>query len=504
MSLSGCRVNESDVERWGSTAHGPDKLVAVLTHSKYDPSLRVAAGLELVKMKPRNGRRVGITMLVDALSTLSPDERKPLVAGMAPSLISEIKKAPPPTVPNQPPPVDTSYPYKDAVVALLTYDRAVLVSDDAQRKALTDALIDWSQHDFEHRLDNSTQMFGIEQMMRAIGAPAVRGLPSLITADSTKIDRIASLVSELGDDATKTAAAMKLVEVAQYTSSQAWVDKTRPSIEEANRASGQKDVSAARLAIQIAQYQDETLTRIFAALKKVGTRPAVDYCLSFAADKTQPEKRRQAALAALEGRIDKNNPKDIERVLELATSDDTPDGVRDLAFQRVGEMPREQVIGKLYALFNRGKWKVRWVAAGTALKMLTTAELPEFMSKLPGGSAAGFAITEPLSYGAAIDKMTVKDNKSPRQVMTPYLHEGTLAQKLTALGYFYAAGKQSDLSLIASLEQDRAPVPKIDDPEAKWQCDVPKADGKETETKEIKTVGEFVKDCVEPAMKGRT
>src|SRR5262245_34014010 len=126
MGLSGCRVNESDVERWGTTAHGPDKLVAVLTHSKYEPSLRIAAGLELVKMKPRNGRRVGITMLVDALSTLAPEERKPLIAGMAPTLVAEMKKVPPAAAANQPPPVDTSYPYKDAVVALLTYDRAVL------------------------------------------------------------------------------------------------------------------------------------------------------------------------------------------------------------------------------------------------------------------------------------------------------------------------------------------------------------------------------------------
>src|SRR5262249_4487981 len=148
---------------------------------------RVAAGLELVKMKPRNGRRVGITMLVEGFSTLTPEDRKPLVAGMAPVLISEMKKAPAPAAPNQPPPVDTSFPYKDAVVALLTYDRAVLVSDDAVHKAFTDALIDWSQHDFEHRLDNPTQMFGTEQMMRAIGAPAVRGLPALITSDSTKI-----------------------------------------------------------------------------------------------------------------------------------------------------------------------------------------------------------------------------------------------------------------------------------------------------------------------------
>src|SRR5258708_13318812 len=92
-------------------------------------------------------------------------------------------------------------------MAILTYGKAVIVSDDAARKQITDALISWSQHDFERRLDNTSQMFGMEQMMRTIGAPAVKGLPALITADSSKYDRIASMVAELGDQATKEATA---------------------------------------------------------------------------------------------------------------------------------------------------------------------------------------------------------------------------------------------------------------------------------------------------------
>src|SRR4051794_29766611 len=51
-SSLGCRVSDSDVRRWGTTEHGPDKLAAVIAHDKYDWSLRVAAGLELLGMKP--------------------------------------------------------------------------------------------------------------------------------------------------------------------------------------------------------------------------------------------------------------------------------------------------------------------------------------------------------------------------------------------------------------------------------------------------------------------
>src|SRR4051812_7329577 len=78
----GCRVSDTDVKRWGSTEHGPDKLVAVLIHDKYDWQLRTEAGLELLRMKPRSGRRIGINRLVESLGMLAPDERKKLIDGM--------------------------------------------------------------------------------------------------------------------------------------------------------------------------------------------------------------------------------------------------------------------------------------------------------------------------------------------------------------------------------------------------------------------------------------
>jgi len=498
-SLVGCRVSEGDVKRWGTTEHGPDKLVAVLTHDKYEWPLRIEAALELLRMRPRLGRRIGINRLVESLAQLAPEERKRIIDGMLPQLVAAITQPAPLAPPGQPIPPDPSYTYKDAALALLTYDKAVLVSDDAARKQISDALIEWSRRDFERRIDNTSQMFGMEQMMRALGLPAVKMLPALITLDSTKYDRIAAIVAELGDQATKEAAAAKLVDLAKYTGSQAWLDKVKPAVEEANRFA-KAAPTPEQLRLQLAQYQDEALTKVFASIKKVGTRAAVDYCLSFATDKNQPEKRRQAALAALEGRLDRNRPSDVEKVVALASADDTPDSVRDLAFQRMGEMSREQVIAKLYALFGSKKWKVRWVAAGTVLRMSSTDQLGEFMSRL--GQASGLAMTEPLSYGQTIAQMPVK-GPTARQAVLPFLKEGNLPAKLTALGFFYATGKASDIPVVLPLESERTPVPKNEDPEAKWQCEVPKADGKETEIKDIKDVGEFVKFCVVPAMKGR-
>src|ERR1044071_2652924 len=98
--------------------------------------------------------------------------------------------------------------------------------------------------------------------------------------------------------------------------------------------------------------------------------------------------------------------------------------------------------------------------------MSSTDQLAEFMGHLPIGLAPGFALTEPLSYGGLIEKMTVKGPK-PRDAVLPFLKEGSLAARLTAMGFFYATGKAADAKVLAPFEQDRYPVPKTDDPEAK-------------------------------------
>ncbi len=509
---AGCRVTEDNVRRWSDTEHGPDKLVAVLTHAKYETSLRTSAALALIGMKPRGGRRIGINRAVESIAQLSVDERKAVLDGLAPTLIAKMKETSPG---NQgaaaaQAAADPSVPFKDAAFALLSYDKSTLVTDDATRKKLSDALIDWCQHDFDRRIDNSSQMYGMEQVLRFLRAPAVKGLPALIVPDEPKIDRIAALIAELGDDATKEAASTKLVDVAKAVASPTWIAKKQAAVEEANKAA-KITATAAQLAAQMAAYQTEELTRTFAAMKKVGGRAVIGFCLDFASDKgsspvaVENEKRRAASMAALEGRLDRNRPDDVQRVLAIAGADDTPDSVRDLAFQRVGEMPREQVVGRLFDLFSSKKWKVRWVSASTVLRMSATPQLGEFMTKLPSGAAAGFALSEPLSYGGLIEKMTVKDGLKARDAATKFLREGSLAAHLTALGWFYANGTPADVAALASFEADATPVPKTDDPDAKWQCDVPKGtDGKETETKPIANLGEFVKFCVEPAMKGRT
>jgi hypothetical protein len=504
LATSGCRVNEDDVHRWESTAHGPEKLRAVLYHDKYDSNLRVEAALSLVRMKPRAGRRIGITIMVDTLASIAPETRQVIVAGLVPAIIAELKKPPPAGQAGQPSPPDASFAYKDAAFAMLTHDGTVIISDEGLKQSLKTALIEWAMADFEHRLENRTQAYGMEQLLRFIGPSAVAGLPKLMTRDAKRLDQMSTLVAELGDDKSRAGASAALVAIARYTLSDDWTKVKKPELQASNVAS-KLEPTEKQFQAQLAQYQDEELIRVFGSMRKVGQRPVIDFCLDFAAKKDQSEKRRQAALAALEGRLDRNNPDDIKRVLAIAASD-APDIVLDQAFKRLGELPREQVIDKLYDLYKTDKWKVRRAAAMTVLKMSTVKNIDEFMAKLPeGGAAKGFAMPEALAYGASLGDL--KEGK-PVDAIRKYFTSGGATARVTALAYWFTFGTAADLAQVQPSEGDGLKVPVCDtDPDCKWSCEIAKegaADpAKERESKDIKTVGDFVKYCVEPAMKER-
>jgi HEAT repeat protein len=451
-------------------------------------------------MKPRAGRRIGIGIMVDTLASVAPETRQVIVAQLVPAIIAELKKPPPVAQAGQPSPPDGSFAYKDAAFAMLTHDGTVIITDEGLKQNLKAALVEWAMADFEHRLENRSQAYGMEQLLRFIGPTAVAGIPKLMTRDAKRLDTMAGLAAELGDDKTKVAASAALVAIAKYTLSDDWTKVKKPELEAANKAS-KLEPTEKQFQAQLAQFQDEDLIRVFGSMRKVGQRPVIDFCLDFASKKDQSEKRRQAALAALEARLDRNNPEDIKRVLAIAASD-APDIVLDQAFRRLGELPREQVVDKLYDLFKTDKWKVRRAAAMTVLKMSTVKNIDEFMSKLPEGSAAkGFAMPEALAYGAGLGDL--KDGK-PIDALRKYFTSGGASARLSALAWYFSFGTPADLSALQAYEGDGTKAPVCEtDPDCKWSCEVAKEGSKDRETKDIKTVGEFVKYCIEPELKAK-
>jgi hypothetical protein len=495
----GCRVNENDVHRWESTERGPEKLVAVVEHDKYAYPLRTEAALSLIRMRPRSGRRIGIELLMSSLTEISPDSRQKIVDGMTPELVHQMQPGAPPKTDQNIVPPDPTVPFKDAAFAMLQHEPP-LVSNEQSKAALAAALTDWVQKDFEVRLENPAQQFGIEQMMRFLGSSSVKGLPLLITETSTKIDRICGLVADLGDDATKLATSQALVVLAKKIDSQAWIDKETPIVKDADDRSNQK-VTPDQLKAQITKFQDQELTKVFSSMKRLGGRPVVDYLIQYSADAKNPPDRRKVALAALEGRVDKNNASDVDHIFAIAKDDSTPDEVRDIAFQRLGELPKDQVVPKLYTLFTNKKWKVRWVAASNVLKSIGLKQVPEFFNHLP---ATRLALSEPLTYGAVIAKMEPKPgDPKPRDLLISHLGSPQIGAKLTALGSFYQ-GKKADISVVDSKASDPTPIPKCDpSDDCGWTCDVPKAgaaNANDKESKTILTVGDFARFCIEPSM----
>ncbi|HEY5146791.1 MAG TPA: hypothetical protein VII82_08480 [Polyangiaceae bacterium] len=506
---SGCAVSESDAHRWETTENGPEKLYAIVGHEKYSWPLREEAALSLIRMRPRNGKRIGLEYLIvgydtpqgrvpGILAVQTEDTRRRIVDGIAPKLVEQMQQPPPPKpVEGQMIPPDPSIPYKDAAFALVSHEPP-LASNEATKASLMGALTQWVQTDFEDRIDNSTQQFGVEQIMRFIGAPSVKTLPNSITETSPKVDRACALVADIADDETKKRASDALVAMNKHIASSDWLDKQRALVVEAN---GKAKINATPQQVndQLKQYQDQELEKVFTNMKRVGGRPTVDYCLAYAQNKANSEKSRTNALAALENRIDKNSPGDTTIIVDILTDDANPDSVRAVAMARLGELPKEMILPKLYALFDK-KWKVRLDAARMVLKTITTKDLPDFMQHLPQNDKTKMALSEPIAYGALIMQMDPQGGPKPRDVLAHYL-QAPLGAQLTAAGSYYSA-KKSDATALTALEENKSPVPKCEPAdECGWQCDVPKSPGsQEKETKTVTTVGEFVRWCIEPSL----
>jgi hypothetical protein len=498
LTATGCRITDDDVSAWARKASGPRKLVAVLQHDKYDLSLRINAAMTLVSMPSRGGRAVGLLGgedyigLLGGLTELSEEERTPIVNGMIPRLVEGISRVP------EGDEADASIPYKDAAYAMLSESDGALVSDPKSQEALKEALIKWCQSNFESRMDDTTQLYGMEQVLRYVRAPGVRGLTPLFEADFKKMRQLAQLVDEIGDDATKLDASNRLVKVAEHVDSEAWVKQKAPAVEAANKASG-FDVKPNQFEKQLEAYQEEELLRIFGAMKSVGEKPVVEYLLGYAANAENPEKRRAAALAGLEGNLDRKNQAHAKAMLDYMSDDKTPDLMRDVASRRVGELSREQVAERLYSLFSTDRWQLRATVASLLLKMSDAKHIDEFMTEL--GKTKNMAISEPLLYGPLLKDVKGQD---PVAIAEKYAAKNYPAPvRLTALGYWYDQGSKSDLAKVQLFKDDKESVPAChkDAEQCAWSCTIQGEKG--LEAKEVKTIGEFVEYCLVPAMSQR-
>ena len=535
-SLStGCAVGNDDLTRWQSTEHGPEKLYAVVTHPKYSWPLRVQAAMALVRMAPREGNRVGLKYLVDgmdnedgtstpaALSTLDDTTRKTLVEDMTPQLIAGMKVPPPVQDGNGCTPSDPSVPYKDAAFAMLTHDPPD-VSDEQNKADLNAALLDWVQSGFEARIDNSAQEYPTDKVMAYLKAPSVATLPDLVKESSDKVARIAALVQQLGDDATKLKMSQRLVDLGKGFESADWIAKTTKKIKDFNAANQKTGITDAQVEGQMRKTQSNFFldpgNGVFITMNLVGGRPVIDYCIDFAITrKTLDSELRKGALAALAGTMFKGdtkdkataaaNQKDIDRLFSIVADESNSDDIRGLALKRMQEAPsdlmKSAIVPKLYTLFQGKKWQTRRAAATIILLQLKAEDIKDFLSHLPKTPDEKMAMTEAIVYGSSLAVIDPKGGPKPRDILASYMTGKDIGPKLAAVGSYFGA-KKADAAGLSSAQDDTSPVPKCDPKDgcgwADTGCRIPKEGGKagETELKTIATVGDFVKYCATPSL----
>ena len=493
LGLVSCRATKEDTHRWALTQQGPQKLVAVMTHDKYDEDVRLEAATSLITMRPRAGQYVGLELFVSGLTQLTAEQRARLLQSLVPRLITGMEGR----AESEKDASDPSIPYKDAAYILLNNSsNEALLSDEELGKELKAGMANWASVDFMRRLDDSTQKYAMNQVLRLVGPAALKPLPALINGDIDKLDSLAQLIAEYGDISTKNDAVKRLLSVATETSSKAWLDKMRPELQRRNEKAGQK-VEGERLETQLTTWQAEELARrIFPAMQRLGNAEVGAFLVHFA-ESNFPEESRAGALAALQRNVSSLGENSIEALIKIAENEKAGDQVRNQAFARIGELPREKIIGHLYSLFNSKEWRTRYVAADLALSASKIEHIDEFMAKI--GEAKGFEISEPLVYGKKLSALTSK-SFSPAQLeekLSGYLNSKKGIEQIIAAAYYLEAGSEKDRSKLEAIAHSKNSIPSCDTKEddCRWSCRVA------NEEKEISKVGDFVSFCVLPNLK---
>jgi len=554
----GCRVNEEDLKRWQITEHGPDKLVAVLTHDKYEKELRVEAAWSLIEMKKRGGQSIGLTRLIEELNKLTTKERREIIEGLwkklQPKVLQQIQPA------GEGKYTDGSIVYKDAVFSMYTDDK--LDIESKVRDEMTKALTEWAigkEGDpaekrlagYETRMDNAAQQYGVEQVLRKLGLPAASKLPGLLAAKSAiksqRLDAVARVVVDVkpqaGDnkgtetyEKAREELSAQLAKILEGTLGGDYVESVREEtidVLKKNPAGQQVLSSEENKKKYFDKVRDDRLNYMFPIAKQVGRKPIVSVLMKTVMNGMAQKEHRALSLAALEGNVDTTSDDALNQFLSIAKAPDCPDKpepgklcapneVKHGALLRIQAYPPERAVKAFYSLFESPNWKVRYDGAMSILSIMMKAgeksktSPKEFLDKLPskmwkdsGPPTPGehkMGLGEPGAYGQQFTQLPKELNA--KSAIMDALSGHNVGAQLTALGWFLSVGTKADLGMLSKYEAEKTAIPKCkDDDDCGWDkpgCPVPKKDKpEESDWKPITTVGEYVQYCVKPQIELR-
>jgi hypothetical protein len=449
---AGCKVTSEDVERWKGTQKGPGKIVAVLLADKYPIELRQKAALALVEME--RGDVDGLQELQRALQRLDDETQAAIIDGITPGLVRLMQgagAAQPSSTGELPPPTSQQKRAKDAAYLLIARARP------ATRQVLTEAVVGWFVQDFGGRALAGS--YSAEQVVRSLGAPAAAVLVDALNARMPKeaLVKVAELIGQLADGATKRRTAERLIEIEREMESDAFLEwmrgPIRAQLQAAGRAVDEQRVTAIATLNRESFINDAALP----AMKFLADQPAVaarllEIALQPAREGDPLTERRVRALKALEGHAVAGQ---LQRLLDIALDESTPVGVRDYAFDRVADIRSPAALPRLWPLVASTKdWRLRWRAGELVLGIGGTAVAAEFFQKLPSGRDAKYAAEELTGYATRLGQMS----PLPVDVVRAQLQSPDWFKRIIALRFFERKGTLADVPAMRALVDDGTPV----------------------------------------------
>jgi hypothetical protein len=467
LLLAGCKVDSDDVQGWKDTVKGPSRLAAVIGSERYDTELRTEAALAIVEMDRTDLDALALLKKsLDDLRAEDPAASEAIVSGMLPRL-QALLAAEPPGSGNGVDPAQVRA--KDAAYMVVPY------APEDSREPLVRAVLQWYAADFEGR--SLSGDYSAEQVTRALGADAAEQLVDALHEKMTPaaMIKIAEIISDNGDEATKKQAGDRLVAIEKGMEKTAFVKWLAEQIRASLEASGEPVDDRRVNALALFNRENYINQGALAAMRHLGDQAAVATRLLQIAD-TKPgpndqnawverlNARRATALRALEGHVTRVH---LNRLLSIALDSSNPIEVRDYAFDRVGDVRSRAAIARLWPLVerpgctaagcseaNKLDKRLRWRAGELVLSLGGPALIKQFSQRLPSASGIQYEPEELEGYATRMSQMT----PPPTSTVTELLDSQQWWNRVVALRYLERRGGEADIPAMKRLMADQAEV----------------------------------------------
>ncbi|HEY8072821.1 MAG TPA: hypothetical protein VIF62_01895 [Labilithrix sp.] len=426
LVLCACTPSAEKVDAWiaADDDRAVERLSDAVKNDRAPAAIRARAAIGLVTIT-RRGRHVGIPILADALEETSPTSRAKVTSALAPTLVLGMAGA-------RTAEADPSLPFKDATRLLL----ARKLVDVADRDALADAIARWARDAPVERLRDPTQRYGLRTTIEAAGLVAVRAIVPRL-AEPPLRSEIATIVGEIGDDATKRASVDELVRDAATIATPAWREANRADIEALEAQHGLQPPRE-QADVMLGLVQRRVLEDVCDAIRRVGGRAAIDELAREAAEATSST--RDCAIRGLSAHLDEIGS---ERVAAIVA------GVLEVPPSETGIvevlMAHPAARARLVAAARTAPRSVRY---GIVHRSFETGAFDEGWAAL-GGEDATFDLRVAFGLGR-----TVGDSEKGRTFARAHLTDASVFSRIVAI-----VALRGDADVLAAAKNDTTPLP---------------------------------------------